>query len=249
MQTGPRRPHSRDDRAGHAGGHGSRPCSYHTKNSPESAPLVSRANSSERPLGENSAPTSMSPWLTSGPSFDRGAQPVSVRRVSYRSPSAMMIIRDPSGEGSGSYSSPEVFTAAPRFSSVHFPDRSERARQMSVPPSPPGRSDPKYSQPPGPGRGNHSAPGEFTGSGRRVGAPHLPVLSRSIRQMSRSLRLAPFSERVEMKYRVRPSAVKYGSASTPSPANAGDSGAVQPAGVQRLTRIRQPANCGELRTK
>src|SRR5437867_1562860 len=84
------------------------------KNSPESAPLVSRANSSDRPLGENKAPTSMSAPLTSGPSFDRGAHPVSVRRVSYRSPSAMMIIRDPSDAGSGSYSSPDVFTAAPR---------------------------------------------------------------------------------------------------------------------------------------
>jgi len=52
-----------------------------------------------------------------------------------------------------------------------------------------------------------------------------------------------------MKYSVRPSAVKKGSASTPSPANAGGLGSDHPEGVQRLTKMRQPSNAGELRTK
>src|SRR5262245_27630708 len=106
----------------------------------------------------------------------------------------MTIIRDPSGEGSGSYSSPGVFTEGPRFSTVHLSEESDRARQMSVLPKPPGRSEPKYSQPSGPGRGNHSAPGEFSGSGRRVGWLHEPDLSRSTRQISRLLPFSPFSE-------------------------------------------------------
>jgi hypothetical protein len=45
------------------------------KNSPESGPFVSRANSSERPLGEKSGPISVPFALTSGPSFTRGRKP------------------------------------------------------------------------------------------------------------------------------------------------------------------------------
>src|SRR6185295_10793049 len=42
--------------------------------------------------------------------------------------------------------------------------------------------------------------------------------------------------------------VKYGSASTPSPANGGSSAFDQPLSVQRLTKILQPSNAGVLRT-
>ena len=73
---------------------------------------------------------------------------------------------------------------------------------------------------------------------------------RSTRQRSRSLRFTPSVDRVEMKYRVSPSRVKYGSASTPSPAKAGGTGADQPAALRQwLTRMRQPEKSGELRTK
>ena len=55
----------------------------------------------------------------------------------------MMTMRPPSGEMSASYSSPGVLIAGPRFSSSHSPRPFERARQMSVFPSPPGRLEPK----------------------------------------------------------------------------------------------------------
>src|ERR1051325_4823008 len=67
--------------------------------------------------------------------------------------------------------------------------------------------------------------------------------------MSRSFRAWPSSERVEMKYSVRPSAVKKGSASTPSPAKTGGLGSDHPEAVQWLTKMRHPSNAGELRTK
>ena len=69
---------------------------------------------------------------------------------------------------------------------------------MSFPPRPPGRFEPKYSQPSFAGRGNHSGPVEFTGAGRRTGTPHFPDASRSTFQMSRSLRFMPSVEREEM---------------------------------------------------
>ena len=85
----------------------------------------------------------------------------------------MTISREPSGDGSGSYSSPRVFIAGPRSSTVHSPFVSG-ARQMSFPPRPPGRFEPKYSPPSVAGRGNHSAPVELTGAGSRTGTPQLP---------------------------------------------------------------------------
>src|SRR5262249_27009888 len=134
-----------------------------TNSSPESGPPVSRAKRSERPLGENSAPTSIAGELTSGGSFTRGGQPAPSRRASYRSPPAMTTRRVPSGDGSASYSSPAVLIVGPRFSTCQAPSAPGRARQMSLPPSPPGRLEPKYSQPSGAGRGNQSVPGELTG--------------------------------------------------------------------------------------
>ena len=67
--------------------------------------------------------------------------------------------------------------------------------------------------------------------------------------MSRSFPFSPSRDRVEMNQRLFPSALKHGSASTPSPANGGSSGADQPSLVQRLSFNRQPENCFELRTK
>src|SRR5262245_15853280 len=52
-----------------------------------------------------------------------------------------------------------------------------------------------------------------------------------------------------MKYMVLPSAVKYGSASTPSPANGGGFGSLHPLGPHWLTKIRHPEKLGVLRTK
>src|SRR5262245_51094224 len=63
---------------GHSGGQfSSEIC--HTKNSPDCAGPVSRAKSSDFPLGEKSAPTFILGWLISGASLVRGDQPVLVR--------------------------------------------------------------------------------------------------------------------------------------------------------------------------
>ena len=58
--------------AGQAGGQGSAGPSRRTKNSPEAGPLVSRAKSSVRPLGEKTAPISVPLTLTSGRQLDLG---------------------------------------------------------------------------------------------------------------------------------------------------------------------------------
>src|SRR5262249_55209530 len=128
---------------GHRGGHFSSPPSRRMKNSPDKGSFVSREKSNDFPLGEKTAPISLAFWLTSGPSLTFLDQPFSVRRDAQRRPSAMMIKREPSGEGSGSFSSSAVLISSPRFSTSHFPGAVSRARQMSVAPCPPGRSDPK----------------------------------------------------------------------------------------------------------
>src|SRR5262245_5958651 len=98
-------------------------------------------------------------------------------------------------------------------------------------------------------RGNHSLVFELNGAGRRTGDDHRFDASRSTRQRSISFRCTPSVVRFEMKYNVPPSAVKNGSASTPSPANGAGTGSDHPSAAQRLTRIRQPSKRGELRTK
>src|SRR5262249_7636729 len=135
LEAGTERAHFRG--RGHSGGHASAPAHRSTKNSPESGPFVSRAKRRDLPDGEKTAPTSRPSLLTSGGPGTRRPQPVPSRFDSYRSPSAMRIIREPSGEGRASYSSPAVLIAGPRFSTTQRPPSVSRARQMSLPPRPP----------------------------------------------------------------------------------------------------------------
>src|SRR3546814_8340871 len=125
--------------------------------------------------------------------------------------------------------------AGPAFSTCQAPVVVRRARQMSSLPRPPGRREPKYSQPSAAGRGNHSACAEFTGSGSRVGACQRPCASRLARQMSSPALSREPVARLEMKYRLAPSVLNQGSASMPAVAATGaGAGADQAPARQRL---------------
>src|SRR5262249_54484509 len=75
MIPGPFHFHSLVAFAGQAGGQASGGEARSRKNSPESGPWVSGANSMERPLGENTAPSSVPLASTSAPSLCLGPQP------------------------------------------------------------------------------------------------------------------------------------------------------------------------------
>ena len=98
-----------------------------------------RADSS----GESRGPISVPLALISAPSLRLSDQPSGVSCDSKKPSAVATIRRLPSALGSGSYSSAAVLIAGPRFSADQWPAASRRARQISLPPRPPGRLDPK----------------------------------------------------------------------------------------------------------
>ena len=107
----------------------------------ESGTFVSREKRIEFPSGENNGPISVPLALMSALIFCLADQPIAARRRSHPQSRRRGPCRRRSRERP--YSSPGVLIAGPRFSADQWPAASLRARQMSLPPRPPGRFDPK----------------------------------------------------------------------------------------------------------